>query len=142
MATFYSNETANLALTPPQKIADVAQRGRQKLNRNTFTLAAQASGSLLYLGRIPNGARFNKLQVTNSVSLGSSTLAVGYTPAAYNDFLAAITFTGVDTPSHQGKSAAMGATPFSADTDIYAIVAAAALPGAGTLVIDIEYIES
>lgn len=139
----FSNETANQGLVPPQKISDVAQRGRQKMNRNSFTLSGQVTGSLLYLGKIPAGARFNKLNIVNSVSLGAAvTLAIGFTAATYNDLMAATLFTGSDAPSHQGKSTAMAAAAFTADTDIYALTAGGALPGAGTLIIDVEYIES
>lgn len=141
MATLYSAETAGQGLNPQVRINDVAQRGRCKILRNTITLAAQTTSDIIFLGNRPAGSRFTGLMVTSSVSLGASTISVGIigTPAKYK---ALAVHTAVDTPTLYGLTAAMALPALAADEPTYLAIGAASFPGAGTLVVDIFYVES
>lgn len=141
MTTFYSLETAGVGVNPQIKINDVAQRGRVKILRNTITLAAQAIADNIYLGKRPAGSRFKVGWLTSTVTLSTSTIAIG-TLAATGKYRTAAVFTAVDTPTPFGLTAAMALPVLTADEDVYATIAALALPASGTLIIDLEYIES
>lgn len=142
MATTYSTETANAGLTPPKKIADVGQRGRVMVLKNSIALASQAKSSNIFLGNIPVGSRFKGGVIVTDTSLGSAKVSVG-TAADNVAFLASGTFTSTETPTAFGKVAARVATAYTADTAVYLYNdGTAALPASGNLVIDIEYITS
>lgn len=156
MATqiLYSTETANLGNSPPTRVSDVAQRGRVKILRNTIAFTGQdydAQTNVVFaLGSIPNAARFKGVTIVTDTSLGSTTFGIGTVAgtfgglsAPYADLVAAgKTLTATETPTSYGLVSARGAAAFSADTPIYMRILAADLPGSGTMVVDVEYIES
>lgn len=141
MAVFYSAETAGVGLNPQVKINDVAQRGRVKVLRNTITLAAQTTADTIFLGNRPAGSRFLGILATTSVTLGASTISVGIigTPAKYK---ALAVLTTVDTPTWYGLATAMALPTLTADEPTHLAIGGATLPGAGTLIVDVYYIES
>ena len=146
MAIGYSTETAGVGLLPQVKISDVAQRGRKKILRNTIPLTGavgQQVGDQIYLGKRPAGSRFSTLTFQSSVTLATSQLSIGITGTVGKYRAAAVFTTPLDTPVFQVvPTARLQDGPLTADEDIYAFVSVLALPGAGILVIDIEYIES
>ncbi len=101
-----------------------------------FTLASDAVGPY-EIGILPAGARFLYGVLTSSVSLGTSTVAIGVTGTT-GKYRAAATFTAVDTPTPFGNAAAVGAEG-SAEERVLLSVATAALPASGTLVIELFY---
>ena len=113
---------------------------RLKRMRATITLAAQAIGDTIVLGNLPAGATFAFGVLASSVTLGTSTLAIGITgtPGKYR---AAATFTAADTPTLFGPAAVIGAADpaLAAEETVIATVAALALPASGTLVVDLYY---
>jgi len=146
MALSYSAETAGLALNPVVKgAATLATGGRQRRFRGVITLAAQATTDQLIITILPAGHLFAGGYLWSTVSLGTSTLAIGggvlsqgvvsgLTAAKYR---AASTFTAVDTGTVFGNTAAVASqTPSASDEAIVGTLAAAALPGSGTLVVD------
>jgi hypothetical protein len=145
MANQSSIEYAAYNGTSPQIQPDgMLQSGKIRCLQATFNLAsaAQANGDVLTLGQIPAGARIKSIKMTSSVSLATSTVAIGIagTTAKYR---AAGTFTTVDVPTIVGPGAvAKGAAANSVAETLIATVAVAALPAAGTLVFDIEYVTS
>lgn len=113
---------------------------RLKRMRATIALAAQATTDTLILGNLPMGATFAFGVIVSSVSLGSSTLAIGISGTA-GKYRAAAAFTAVDTPTLFGPASVIGAADpaLAADEQVIGTIAAAALPGSGTLVIDLYY---
>jgi hypothetical protein len=143
MANQSSIEYAGYAGSAPQVQPDSRlQSGKIRCLQATFDLSksAQANGDVLTLGQIPAGARIKSIKMTSSVTLATSTVAIGIaaTPAKYR---AAGTFTTVDVPTAVGPGAvAKAAAANSVAETLIATIAVAALPAAGTLIFDIEYV--
>jgi hypothetical protein len=112
-----------------------------KLRRSvaTITLAGQASGDTINLPARPKGSRYAGHQITASVSLGTATIALGIagTPAKYR---AAAVHTAVDTPTGVQIAARLADAALTADEPQLLTVGTAALPGAGTLVIETFFV--
>jgi hypothetical protein len=105
-----------------------------------LALAAQANNDVLTLGQIPANARIKSIKMTSSVSLATSTVAIGIagTVAKYR---AAAVFTTVDVPTIVGPGAvAKAAAANSVAETLIATVTTAALPAAGTLMFEVEYV--
>ena len=113
---------------------------RLKRLRATFTLATQTTSDTLVVGNLPVGATFAFGVIVSSVSLGSSTLAIGITGTT-NKYRAAAVFTAVDTPTLFGPASVIGAADpaLAADEQVFATIAGASLPASGTIVIDLYY---
>lgn len=139
MAQTFSNELAPTQ-TSPAGVPSATQGYGARIHRYraSITLAAQASADTVVLANIPAGQCFVRGDVTSSVSLGTATVAVGNatTPAKYK---AAAVFTAVDTPTPFGGAAAIAAQPSTAQEQVILTVGTAALPGAGTLVVDLYF---
>lgn len=108
--------------------------------RATFTLATQTTSDTLVIGTLPAGATFAYGVLTSSVTLGTSTVAIGITGTT-GKYRAAAVFTAVDTPTMFGLAAQAGASDpaLSADEQVFATIAVASLPASGTLVVDLYY---
>lgn len=152
MAKFYTVETQLSGDVPPRAPGNEALGGRKRLYRATIDLDAPKLSSTqngtviatidtVSLARIPAGMRFAQGRVTSSVSLGTSTIAIGNaaTPGKYR---AAAVHTAVDTPTSFGTAAAMAAPAAIADEEVILTIATANLPNtAGAkLVIDLEFV--
>lgn len=144
MAAYLSTElggSANQTVAPVgYKPRATVYGARLKRMRATVTLNAQATTDTLVLGNLPSGATFAYGVITASVSLGSSTLAIG--PAASTGkYRTAATFTSTDTPTMFGNTAAVGAADpaNAADETVIGTIGTAALPASGTLVVDLFY---
>ena len=137
MANFYSLENAGLASVPIVKPAATLGVGaRLRRYRGTLTLAAQAITDTWQITTIPVGSLFAFGMLAASVTLGTTTLAIGVagTPAKYR---AAAVFTAVDVPTPFGTNVQVGnQTPLPADDAVIGTLAVGALPGAGTLIVD------
>lgn len=140
MPNFNSIELAAVSGTSPQLQPDSAVvSGKVRRLRASFNLAAQAIADTLTLGKLPEGASVARIDMVSSVTLGAATIAIGIagTPAKYR---AAGTFTVVDVPTPVGPGAAVhDDAALAAGETLTATIAAAALPGAGTLGFDIYY---
>lgn len=152
MARFYTIEDQLLGDVPPRAPGNEAYGGRKRLWRATINLDAPKLSSsqngavittadTVLLGRIPAGMRFAQGRVTSSISLGTSTIAIG-NAASPGKYRAAAVHTAVDTPTPFGTAAAMAAAASGADEDVILTVAAANLPNTpgGLLVIDLEFV--
>ncbi|PWR24980.1 hypothetical protein [Zavarzinia aquatilis] len=133
MAKTYANNLSEWGAIPPGLPSGTLAGGKVRAHTAIVTLAGQASGDTIVLGRLPPGDAFLGGIITSSVSLGTSTLAIGDAATAAK-FRAAAVFTAVDTPTLFGKAAAVGVRQ-TVDGELLATVGAAALPGAGTLAI-------
>lgn len=142
MSAFLSTElgqTAGQTAAPVgYKPEATAYQARLKRIRATFTLASQATTDTLVLGVLPVGCCFAGGELTSSVTLGSSTLAVGNSSSSAKYHVAA-TVTTADAPSLFGLASALAAGASTSEETVIATIAAAALPAAGTLVFDIYY---
>lgn len=141
MANTYSTEAALYLNNTPQKMANGAvSGGNSRRYRATITLGAtNAIADTITLARIPAGCFFDGGSITSSVSLSTSTIAIGVagTPAKYK---AAAVFTAVDTPTAFGTAAQIGSqTGVTVTEDVILTIGALALPASGTLIIDLYF---
>jgi hypothetical protein len=143
MANQSSIEYAAYSGTSPQQQPDSAlQTGKVRCLQATFNLAlaAQANNDVLTLGQIPANARIKRISMTSTVTLATSTVAIGIagTVAKYR---AAAVFTTVDVPTSVGPGALAKAAAANALAEtLIATVTTAALPAAGTLIFEVEYV--
>lgn len=133
--------------------------GRVRKFISRITLASQASGLVIGVARIPLPASILSIMLHTSVSLGSTTIALGNAANGNSAiYLAAQTFT-VLTPTFVGLVATMGVpittgidclsglpvTPFVPGSgggfyeDIILTTGAATAPASGTLCLQFEY---
>jgi len=151
MAKFYSTETRSLGNVPQNPPGDAAYGGRKRTYRATISLDAPALSSssagavitaadTVVLCTRPAGTRFIGGRITSSVSLATSTIAIG-TAASPEKYRAAAVFTAVDTPTDFGKASAMAAAETITDEEIILTTAIASLPttAGAKLVIDLEF---
>lgn len=142
MATFYSSELANIAATPVVKASGSGYGARLVRFRATIVLntTTVTTSDTVVLANVPAGFTFAFGVLTSSVSLGTSTIAIG-TAASTGKYRAAATFTAVDTPTMFGVATQVGnQTALAADEQVILTTATANLPtSANTLVIDLYY---
>lgn len=137
MTVFYSTELAGIASLPVVKATSQAYGGRVRRYRATITLAAQATTDTIVTAVIPAGAIFCFGVITSTVTLATATLALGIAGTT-GKYRTAAVFTAVDTPTPFGNTTALSMTALAAAEQHFLTIAVAALPGAGTLVVD-EY---
>lgn len=153
MALKYSQNLAGQASRPIIKPSDPAYGGRVFRFRSVLNLAAVdtaafgtatagvATADWVMLAIVPAGYTFDFGIITSSVTLSTAVVAIGTSPthASNGQLRAAATFTAVDTPTLFGLASAQAAAAYTSDTPIYLTAATAAVPSAGTLVIDLYY---
>lgn len=136
-----SGSTLTVAPVGYRPAATVYQASVKRM-RATFTLSATAvtTSDTLLVGFLPAGSTFAFGVITASATMGTSTLAIG-TTGTTGKYRAAAVFTAVDTPTMFGPAAQVGAAApaLSAEEKVFITIAAASLPTAGTLVVDIYY---
>lgn len=137
MAQTYATEVAGLGTTPTTKSNGGVQGGRVRRFRASVTMAAQASGDTIVLGKVPAGYTFAYGVINASATLGTATVAVGNATTA-GKYRAAATFTAA-APTMFGVSTAVDDDPLTAEEDVLATIGTAALPGAGTLIVDLYF---
>lgn len=131
MATTNGTRMAQI-LASPQNLPDVRHVGaRIRMFNEKITLNSQAAADDIRIASLPVGAVPYFGVLLSSVSLGTSTLAIGISGTT-GKYRAAATFTAVDTPTLFGTAANMGEALTSAETWL-ATIATAALPASGTL---------
>ncbi len=139
MVTTYSTEAQPALNAVPAKRADGSVwTAKLRRHRATIALAGQGSGDDVVLFRVPAGSVFAYGVLNASASLGTSTIAVGVSGTT-NRYKNAATFTAVNTPTLFGKTAEVSGAALAADTDVLLTIGAAALPGSGTLVVDMYF---
>lgn len=139
MADLFSTEAAGLLSRPVVKPSAGAYGARRRRYRASVTLAAQATTDNILLCILPAGSIYDISFMTVSVTLATAVIAIGTSKvhATNGQLRAAGTFTAVDTPTPFGPAALLAGAALTADTPIYLTIATAALPGAGTLVVDV-----
>lgn len=151
MPLLYSQQLVGQASRPIIKPSDPAYGGRTYRFRSTINLAAIATTTFgstqvaaattdwIQLVTLPSGYVPDFGMITSSVSLGTSVVAIGTNAvhASNGQYRAAGTFTAVDTPTLFGLASMGALSALTIDTPVFLTIATAALPSAGTLVVDI-----
>lgn len=141
MALLLSNQLAGINSRPVIRPSGAEVGGRMRRYRATITMAAQANADWIHLTTQQPGEIFAFGVITTSATLGTSVIAIGTstTHGTNGQLRAAATFTTVDTPVFFGLASAVSQVAAVAATPIYLTSATAALPGAGTLNIDLFF---
>jgi hypothetical protein len=137
MATLYGSYSAGLANTPPTPADGDLQLARVRVLSEKITLATQTTSDTIVLGVLPIGATFLYGALTSTVSLGTSTVAIGISGTT-GKYRAAATFTATDTPTLFGVTSAKASKLTTAET-VFITIGTASLPGSGTLHVDLFY---
>lgn len=140
MAVLYGTNSANLASTPAPALDGDVMGGRVRVYADRITLATQTTSDTIVIARVPAGSAFLFGMLTASVSLGTSTVAIGITGTT-GKYRAAATFTAVDTPTPFGDDAATNVKITTQET-IFITIAVASLPGSGTLATQLFFASS
>jgi hypothetical protein len=129
-----------LAQVPRSYVPVALAGGKLRVLVETFTLAGEATGTYAIGAPVPAGAVPLAGLVVSSISLGTSTIAIGTaaTPAKYR---AAATIGTADAPALFGTAAATGG-PLAAAEQLVLTVGVAALPSAGRLVVLFVYADN
>ena len=117
--------------------------GRVRCFHETFTYAAQASGSTITVAKLPVGAQILSMVLTTDTSTASCTLEVGDGTTAAK-YVALAAYTSANTPTLLPLKVASvtssgAAAPLTADGSIVITTAVVSLPSSGTLVFDTYY---
>ena len=140
MAIVYGTFTAPVGLNPRGNVSGAHQGARVRVWRETITLASQPTADQIVIAdNVPVGSTFMYGIITTTVTLGSSTVAIG-TIATAGKYRAAAVFTTTDTPTLFGVTA--GQAPLTAAETVQITIAAAALPASGTLTTALFYCEA
>jgi len=138
MATQYGLQMGRLRNTAPVDLPMAGDvHGRVRCFNEKVTLASQPTADIVEVARLPKGARVLYGLLVSTVSLGSSTLAIGITGTT-GKYRAAATFTAADTPTLFGPAASLGEA-LTAEEIVFLTIAAAPLPASGTLRVLIFY---
>lgn len=137
MAETYATEVAGQYAIPATKSSGAVQGGRMRRWRATVALAAQADGDTIVLANVPAGHVFAFGVLNSSVSLGTSTIAIG-TDTTAGKYRASAVHTAT-TPTMFGLFSAADDDPLTADEEVILTNTTAALPGSGTLVVDLYF---
>lgn len=143
MARYYAREFVGVldGTTKPPLLADGQLiNAKERRIRSTINFADRTlnPGDDVVIGVRPVNSYLISHRVLASVSLGSTTLAIG-TPGNTGKYRAAAPFTTPDTPAPVATAANVAADKLSAAETMIATFGAAATPGAGLLVIDTFY---
>lgn len=140
MAVLYGTYTAPVGTTPRGNVSGAHQGARVRVYRETITLATQTtSDQIIIADNVPVGSTFLYGILTTTVTLGTSTVAIGITGTT-GKYRAAATFTAVDTPTLFGVTA--GQAPLTAAETVFITIATASLPASGTLTTALFYCEA
>jgi uncharacterized membrane protein YkgB len=143
MAQGYSSELVGVldgTQAPAKKADGRVYQAKPRRFRASFNLAAsttaKAIGDTNVIAEIPEGYSFSHATLVATVGLAAATIAIG-TVAVPDKYLAAVTVPTADTSVSGGKAAARAAEPLAIKDVVIMTIGAAALPNAGTLVIDL-----
>jgi hypothetical protein len=145
MAKQYGNYTSPRGQTPVGQVDGSAQGGHVRVYREQIALASGVgtTADTIVVAYPSKGEQFLFGVLTSTVTLGTSTVAIGITGAT-GKYRAAATFTAVDTPTLFGAGAAGlgGAGKLSADEEVFLTIGTANLPTSGTLTVDLYFAQT
>lgn len=111
--------------------------GTLRAFHETVTLAAQTTSDTIEVALLPKGAVVLGFVLTTTVSLSTSTIAIGVT-GTVDKYKDALVFTAVDTPTWYGNAAALN-TPLAAEETLFITIGTATLPASGSLQVTTLY---
>lgn len=136
--TTYSTDGAGYGTTPPTKVNGGLIGGRLRRYRASIAFAAQASGDDIVLFKVPAGSVFAFGMINASATFGgTATIAIGIAGAT-GKYRAAATHTAT-VPTLFGLYSAADDSALAAEETILLTIAAAALPGSGSAVVDMYF---
>lgn len=135
MATWYSQELAGLASTPPMRASSPQYGGRVIVYQASIVLQSQAIADIIIIGNVQAGAQFLGGELLTDTSLGSSTIAIGNASSTGKYRAAATYTTTAPTVTPFGLANVMANVQLSATEQQIITVAAAALPASGNLIV-------
>lgn len=143
MTKLYGQYTTPRGLAIPGQVDGSVQGGNVRLYRERITLASQPTTDTIVVAYPSKGESFLYGVLLASATLGTSTIAIGNATTA-GKYRAAATFTAVETPTLFGAAAAGLAAldKLTADEEVFITIATAALPAAGTLVVDMYFAQT
>jgi hypothetical protein len=145
MAKQYGNYTAPRGQTPVGQADGAAQGGHVRVYREQITLASGVgtTADTIVVAYPSRGEQFLFGVLTSTVSLGTSTIAIG-AAGATGKYRAAATFQTVDTPTLFGLAAAGlgGLGKLAADEEVFITIGTANLPTSGTLTVDLYFAQT
>lgn len=137
MAETFATEVAGLDTIPSTKSNGAVHNARLRRFRATITLAAQADGDTVVLARVPAGYAFAFGIINASATLGAATVAIGIAGTA-GKYRASAVFTAA-APTLFGVVGAVDDSPLEDEEEVILTNTTAALPGSGTLVVDLYF---
>jgi len=140
MAILYADKATDVFNTnPPVKASPAAQGGRVRVVSDSVTMAAQTTSDTIVLfgGKLPVGAQVLYGVLTTTTSLGSAEIAIGVTGTT-GKYRASAVFTATNTPTLFGVASNL-LTPLTSEEQVFITIAAASLPGSGTLHVQLFY---
>jgi hypothetical protein len=142
MAKIYGTYNKARGDNPPGNADGTYQGGRERVLSNVFDLSLQpviTVADVLVLGTLPKGASPRGGVVSVDATMGTSTIAIGNAtvPAKYK---AAAVATTPNTPVVFGAFTAGAYDPLAADEEVILTIAAASLPAAGKIYVDLKFI--
>lgn len=113
--------------------------GKKRSNLEIFNFASDAVGAYNIGAAVPKGARITSIRMMSSISLGTTTLALGIAGTA-GKYRAAATYTTTDTWTELGAASALF-DELTADEQLIMTLAAATAPSSGRMLFEINYID-
>jgi hypothetical protein len=113
--------------------------GKKRVNLEIFNFASDAQGAYNVGALIPRGARITSIKIMSSVTLGTSTIALGIAGTA-GKYRAAATYTTPDVWTELGAASAL-MDELAAEEQLILTVGVAALPASGRLHLVVEYVD-
>jgi len=141
MAILYAAETAALGTTPPGKLEGKNQGATTVMYAATITLASQTTSDTIVVAQVPENMRFAYGLLNTTVSLGTSTVAIGIAGST-GKYRAAATFTTTNTPTLFGVAAATNNATAAGGETIFITIATASLPASGTLDVQLHFFKA
>lgn len=131
-----------------QSLPNMQVGGKVRVFTEVITLASQVFTNSIMFARVPYGSLLRAIWMSSSVSLGTSTIALGDANSSTR-YAAAAVFTTVNVPAdlliatQRGIQITTaydnGGAASLAYTDLLATIGVANLPASGTLVFQTEY---
>lgn len=139
MATWYSQELAGLASTPPMRASAPQYGGRVIIYQASIVLQSQASGDTIVIGNVQAGAQFLGGELLTDTSLGSATIAIGIAGTT-GKYRAAATYTTTGpTVTPFGLAAVVANVQLASTEQQIITIAAAAFPSSGNLIVQMYW---
>lgn len=121
-------------------ISSALMGGKRRTAIAEFTLATDVVGTYTIPIRLPKGAIVEDVVLNSSVSLGTTTVALGITGAT-GKYRAAAVYTTTDANTSTALNAAVGVALTAAE-QLIMTTAVASMPASGRLLVRVNYVDN